>query len=84
MQLAALWRGIAPPAFTDIGYRLVGIDEWTNGCDVLPSGGKLHLVYAPTSGIGYGAKIENYDACEFYENNYQPKSLTTRLLNCMY
>ena len=32
VQLAALPRQVAPPAFTGIGYRPVGIDEWKSRC----------------------------------------------------
>ena len=41
-NFADLRRQLAPPAFTDTRYRLLGIDEWTSWYNLPPSGGKLH------------------------------------------
>ena len=57
VKLADFRRQAAPPAFTDIGYRLLGIDEWRRRCTMPLPGGNLHFWRSPMSDIGYWANI---------------------------
>ena len=58
VQLGALWRQVAPPAFTDVGHRLSGIDGWKSRCNLPPSAGKLHLQHLPITEIGWHHTIQ--------------------------